>query len=161
MWSVLLVTSSDLPAGEPRGHLLPEAFAARGVDAQWVCWDDPDVDWSAADLVAVRSTWDDDGRLPESLAWARSVGPTLLNGADLFAWNTDKSYLVTLGASGLPIVPTRVAEGEEDLPTAIASYDVAVVKRCVGADGRGVVVFDGTDLGPTDLEEAMREPTTR
>ena len=123
--------------------------------------DDPDVDWSAADLVAVRSTWDYDGRLPEFLAWARSVGPTLLNGADLFAWNTDKSYLVTLGASGLPIVPTLVAEGEEDLPTAIASYDVAVVKRCVGADGRGVVVFDGTDLGPADLEEATREPTTR
>jgi len=42
---------------------LPEAFAARGVDARWVCWDDPDVDWAAADLVAVRSTWDYDGRL--------------------------------------------------------------------------------------------------
>ena len=102
-----------------------------------MCWDDPAVDWSAADLVAVRSTWDYDGRLPEFLAWAGSVGPTLLNGVDLFAWNTDKSYLVTLGASGLPIVPTLVAEGEEDLPTAIASYDVAVVKPCVGPTAAG------------------------
>src|SRR6476619_4641764 len=158
MRSVLLVTSSDLPAGEPRGHLLPEAFAARGVDARWVRWDDPDVDWAAADLVAVRSTWDYDGRLPEFLAWARSVGPSLVNGVDLFAWNTDKSYLVTLGASGLPVVPTLVAEGEEDLPTAIASYDIAVVKPCVGADGRGVVVFDGTDGGPADLDEATLGP---
>ena len=83
---------------------------------------------------------------------------------DLFAWNTDKSYLVTLGASGLPIVPTLVAEDEDDLPTAIASYDVAVVKPCVGADGRGVVVFDGTGLGPADLEEGTlgpRNPLTR
>ena len=161
MSSVLLVTSSDLPAGEPRGHLLPEAFAARGVDARWVRWDDPDVDWAAADLVAVRSTWDYDGRLPEFLAWARSVGPSLVNGVDLFAWNTDKSYLVTLGASGLPVVPTLVAEGEEDLPTAIASYEIAVVKPCVGADGRGVVVFDGTDGtggGPADLDEATLGP---
>ena len=158
MSSVLLVTSSDLPGGEPGGHLLPEAFAALGVDARWVCWDDPDVDWAAADLVAVRSTWDYDGRLPEFLAWAGSVGPTLLNGADLFAWNTDKSYLVTLGASGLPVVPTLVAEGEEDLPTAIASYDIAVVKPCVGADGRGVVVFDGTEGGPAELDEATLGP---
>lgn len=158
MSSVLLVTSSDLPAGEPRGHLLPEAFAARGVEARWVRWDDPDVDWAAADLVAVRSTWDYDGRLPEFLAWARSVGPSLVNGVDLFAWNTDKSYLVTLGASGLPVVPTLVAEGEEDLPTAIASYDIAVVKPCVGADGRGVVVFDATDGGPADLDEATLGP---
>ena len=158
MSSVLLVTSSDLPAGEPRGHLLPEAFAARGVDARWVRWDDPDVDWAVADLVAVRSTWDYDGRLPEFLAWARSVGPSLVNGVDLFAWNTDKSYLVTLGASGLPVVPTLVAEGEEDLPTAIASYDIAVVKPCVGADGRGVVVFDGTDGGPAELDEATLGP---
>ena len=158
MSSVLLVTSSDLPAGEPRGHLLPEAFAARGVDARWVRWDDPDVDWAVADLVAVRSTWDYDGRLPEFLAWARSVGPSLVNGVDLFAWNTDKSYLVTLGASGLPVVPTLVAEGEEDLPTAIASYDIAVVKPCVGADGRGVVVFDVTDGGPAELDEATLGP---
>ena len=51
-----------------------------------------------------------------------------------------------------------MAEGEEDLPTAIASYDVAVVKPCVGADGRGVVVFDGTDGGPADLDEATLGP---
>jgi len=157
MSSVLLVTSSDLPDGEPGGHLLPEALAARGVAARWVCWDDPDVDWAAADLVAVRSTWDYDGRLPEFLAWARSVGPALLNGADLFAWNTDKSYLVTLGAFGLPVVPTLVAEGEQDLPSAIASYDLAVVKPRVGADGRGVVVLVGTG-DPGDLNEAALGP---
>jgi glutathione synthase/RimK-type ligase-like ATP-grasp enzyme len=158
MSSVLLVTSSDLPAGEPGGHLLVEAFAALGVDARWVCWDDPDVDWAAADLVAVRSTWDYDGRLPEFLAWARSVGPSLVNGVALFAWNTDKSYLVTLGSSGLPVVPTLVAEGQEGLATAIASYDIAVVKPRVGADGRGVVVLDGTDGGPADLDEATLGP---
>ena len=49
------------------------ALAARGVDARWARWDDPDVDWAAADLVAVRSTWDYHRRLPEFLAWARAV----------------------------------------------------------------------------------------
>lgn len=153
MTSVLLATCSAMPSGEPGGDLLLEGLAARGIDARWVCWDDPDVDWSAADLVAVRSTWDYDGRLAEFLAWSRGVGSRLLNGADLFAWNTDKAYLVTLGGAGLPVVPTIVAEGEEDLPSAIAAYDTAVVKPCVGAGGRGVVVFDGTDGGPSGLDE--------
>ena len=53
----------------------------------------------AADLVAVRSTWDYHRRIPEFLAWARSVEAQvpLLNGAEVFAWNADKSYLLDLG----------------------------------------------------------------
>ena len=56
--TVLLVTSRALPDGEPGAAALDEALASRGVDARWVVWDDPGVDWSAASLVVVRSTWD-------------------------------------------------------------------------------------------------------
>jgi glutathione synthase/RimK-type ligase-like ATP-grasp enzyme len=155
---LLLVTCADWPDGEP-GHVhLDEALAAAQVAAQWVAWDDPDVDWSSA-LVAVRATWDYEGRLEQFLAWARSV-PRLLNGADAFVWNTDKAYLTELIAAGVPVVPTLVVDGEESLPAAIAALwdqhsDSAVVKPCVGAGGRGVVVFDQTDGGPPDLDESM------
>ena len=93
---ILLVTSRDLPDGEPRGDLVTAALARRGLDASWVVWDDPTVDWSAADVVAVRSTWDYHRRTEEFFAWARDVESRtlLLNGADLFAWNADKAYLV-------------------------------------------------------------------
>ena len=67
---VLLATSSALPDGEEwtgTTHLT-DAFTARGIDARWVVWDDPDVDWSEG-LVAVRSTWDYETRLEEFLAW--------------------------------------------------------------------------------------------
>ncbi len=57
-------------------------------------WDDPAVDWAAADLVLVRSTWDYEFRLPEFLAWADAVGPGLVNSAAALRWNTDKAYLV-------------------------------------------------------------------
>ena len=124
-----------------------------------MCWDDPDVDWSAADLVAVRSTWDYDGRLPEFLAWAAVGRPSLLNGADLFAWNTDKSYLVTLGACrAAGRADAWWPRARRTCRPAIASYDIAVVKPWVGADGRGVVVFDGTDGGPADLDEPRSVP---
>jgi glutathione synthase/RimK-type ligase-like ATP-grasp enzyme len=155
---VLLATSADLPAGEEwtgTSHL-PAAFAARGVDARWVVWDDPAVDWSAG-LVAVRSTWDYDARREEFLAWARSV-PWLLNGADVFTWNTDKAYLVALHDAGVPVVPTIPVDGEEDLPAAIAEFGRAVVKPRVGAGGRGVVLFDMVDGGPADLDESRLGP---
>ena len=60
-------------------------------------WDDEGVDW-AADLVAVRSTWDYHRRCPEFLAWARRVerDSPLLNGAEVFAWNANKAYLLDL-----------------------------------------------------------------
>lgn len=155
---VLLVTCAALPDGEPGGEHLLEALDARGIAARWVAWDDPSVDWAAAPLVAVRSTWDYDQRLGEFLAWAERVGAEagdrLLNGSAVFGWNADKRYLAELYAAGLPVVPTLVAEDEGELPPAIATYEHAVVKSTVGAGGRGVVVFDGVPGGPEELDES-------
>jgi glutathione synthase/RimK-type ligase-like ATP-grasp enzyme len=158
--SVLLVTCAAWPDGEPDHVHLDRALADADISSRWVRWDDASVDWTDG-LVAVRSTWDYDQRRDEFLAWARSV-PRLLNGADVFAWNTDKAYLVELAragaGAGVAVVPTLLVEGEEELPEAIASFGTAVVKPRVGAGGRGVVVFDMTDGGPPDLDESMLGP---
>ncbi len=155
---VLLATWSGMPEGEEwtGTRHLPEAFEQRGIDARWVVWDDADVDWSSG-LVAVRSTWDYEWRREEFLTWARSV-PWLLNSASVFEWNTDKTYLPQLAATGVPVVPTVVVEGEEDLPAAVAEFAPAVVKPTVGAGGRGVVVFDLDEGGPADLDESALGP---
>jgi glutathione synthase/RimK-type ligase-like ATP-grasp enzyme len=144
---ILLATSRDLPDGEPRGDLVTAALAARGVEASWVIWDDPAVDWSAAGLVAVRSTWDYHRRVPEFLAWARDVESRtlLLNGADVFAWNADKGYLVDLD---LPHVPTALLDDASSLAEATARWGSCVVKPRVGASGVGVVVVDGPGHEP-------------
>jgi phosphoribosylaminoimidazole carboxylase (NCAIR synthetase) len=150
---LLLVTSRDFATGEPGHEHLDRALAERRITSRWVPWDDPDAVWSDS-LVAVRATWDYEGRHEEFLSWARSV-PRLLNGADVFAWNTDKAYLAELAEAGLDVVPTLVVDGEESLPAAIAEFDSAVVKPRIGAGGRGVVLFDGTGGGPPDLDESM------
>jgi glutathione synthase/RimK-type ligase-like ATP-grasp enzyme len=155
MTDVLLATCADWPDGEPDGHLLVEDLAARGIDARWACWDDPSVHWAAARLVVARSTWDYEYRRGEFLAWARSVGPALLNGAEVFEWNTDKHYLVDLERTALPVVPTVPVADESELAPAIAGFMPAVVKPRVGAGGRGVVVFDGEPGGPEGLDESM------
>jgi glutathione synthase/RimK-type ligase-like ATP-grasp enzyme len=155
MTDVLLVTCAEWPDGEPGGDLLVADLAERGLAARWVVWDDPSVDWASAGVVAARSTWDYEWRRDEFLAWARSVGPTLLNGAEVFAWNTDKSYLVDLAATSLPVVPTVSVEDESELAPAVAGFFPAVVKPRVGAGGRGVVVFDGEPGGPEGLDESQ------
>lgn len=155
MADVLLATCTAFPDGEPGGHLLVEALTERGIGARWVAWDDPSVDWAAADLVAVRSTWDYYDRREDFLAWSRSVGPALLNGPEVFAWNTDKAYLADLAQTALPVVPTVVVEGEEELAPAVAEFAPAVVKPRVGAGGVGVVVFDAEPGGPEALDESQ------
>lgn len=142
MTDVLLVTSSGWADGEPGAPVLDRALAERGISSRWVCWDDAGVDWSAARLVAVRSTWDYVGRYAEFLAWARDVEAvtSLLNGADVFAWNVDKAYLAQL--DGVPSVPTLTAEDVPGLRDCVAHFGTAVVKPRIGAGGAGVIVVD-------------------
>ncbi|KAA1425942.1 ATP-grasp domain-containing protein [Nocardioides antri] len=149
MPSVLLVTFNLMPDGEPGGSVLVPALEERGIDARWVCWDDADVDWADADLVVVRSTWDYHRRLPAFLAWARDVEAVtpVLNGADAFAWNADKAYLIELGEE-VPVVPTALVDDASlitGLSAAFERWGTAVIKPRVGAGGRGVVVVEALD----------------
>jgi glutathione synthase/RimK-type ligase-like ATP-grasp enzyme len=139
--TVLLATSAALPHGEPGAAVLDAALAARGIDATWARWDDPAVDWAAADLVAVRSTWDYVERPTEFLAWARSLDQArLLNGADVFTWNHDKRYLLDLGS--LPVVPTAWLTSATQLVAAVDGLGTAVVKPAVGAGGEGLAILE-------------------
>ncbi len=149
MTDVLLATCAALPDGEPGGELLVAALADRGLVARWADWADPTVDWSAARLVVLRSTWDYETRCAEFLAWAEHVGrwtPLLVPAAAL-RWNTDKDYLLSLAGAGVPTVPTALLERAEDLGVVAAGFaGRVVVKPRVGAGGRGLVVVEA---GPT------------
>ena len=141
---VLLATCREFSNGEPGHEPLDEALRARGIDASWAVWDDADVDWSTADLVAVRSTWDYMERMDEFLEWAERIDPVLLHGSRVFRWNVDKRYLLDLGAAGVPIVPTSVAPTEADVRALLGTGAAYVVKPTVGANGVGVsAVEDG------------------
>lgn len=138
---VLLATCAALADGEPGHAALDAALAARGLESRWAVWDDVSVDWAEADAVAVRSTWDYDGRVGEFLGWASGIGPALVNGVEVFRWNTDKRYLLDLHAAALPVVPTVAADTVDDVRAAARSLGLAVVKPRIGAGGRGLGVI--------------------
>ncbi len=105
MARVLVATCAEVPQGDEDEQLGVRALGDAGLDVAPAVWDDPSVDWAAADLTIVRSTWDYAARREEFLGWARSI-PRLANPADVLAWNSDKTYLRQLVAAGLPVVPT-------------------------------------------------------
>ncbi|MDN4174637.1 hypothetical protein QWY28_16875 [Nocardioides sp. SOB77] len=149
MTRVLLATFGLLPDGEAGGDLLVAALGERGVDAQWAVWDDPEVDWAAADLVVVRSTWDYQRRYAEFLGWVCAVeaGTRLLPGSRVVGWNADKAYLLEL-AEDVPVVPTALLEDRglvAGLAAALDRWGTVVVKPRTGAGGVGVVVAESTD----------------
>jgi hypothetical protein len=109
---VALATCSELPELDDDERRAIGPLAELGVEAVPAVWDDPAVDWSAFDLVVVRSTWDYVGRRERFLAWAESV-PRLHNPARVLRWNTDKRYLAELAGAGLPVVPTWFDEVPE------------------------------------------------
>ncbi len=104
-------------------------LARRGVDATLEVWDDQAVDWTAYDLVVVRSTWGYAAQVEEFLRWARARA-RLLNPYDVIEYSVDKHYLADLAARGVPVVATSFCEvGEEP---SFPEGDV-VVKPAVGA----------------------------
>ncbi|WP_344865704.1 hypothetical protein [Planomonospora alba] len=134
--SVAYVTYADPEGLDDEKETALAAWAEAGISGRAVRWDDPEADWSAFDLVVVRSAWDYVDRREEFLAWARRVESVtrLANPAAVLERNTDKTYLRDLP---VPIIPTRwVAPGESaDLPD-LAEY---VVKPAVSAGARDTI----------------------
>ncbi|QIK83130.1 RimK family alpha-L-glutamate ligase [Sanguibacter sp. HDW7] len=120
-------------------HLL-RALRKLGVEAVPAVWDDAEVDWSAFDLVVVRSVWDWSQQRDAFLAWARTV-PNLLNRAAILAWNTDKAYLRELDAAGMPTIPTIWLTPEQKLSsravhTRMPAHGDFVIKPTVSRGAR-------------------------
>lgn len=160
---VLLATAGHLPALDPDDAPLVDALRDRGLEIDVAVWDDPAVDWTAAGIVVVRSTWDYTGRRDEFIAWAEQVGAgtRLENPADVLRWNTHKSYLIELEERGAPVVPTAwLAQGDRvDLGELLAmrGWKRAVVKPAVDAGSRGLlrVEPDDLDAGQSHLRQLL------
>lgn len=94
--------------------------------------------WDSYDLVVVRSTWDYHDHHGEFLGWIDDVAAqtVLVNPPEVLRPNTVKTYLRTLEACDVPIVPTQWIAGPDvdNLPRG----DDLVVKPSVGASGSGL-----------------------
>ena len=150
---VAIATTAGVGDEWPDDAILAGELGGLGAEAAVEPWDG-DAQWSAYDLVVVRSTWDYTWRREEFLAWADRVGPRLRNSPELLRWNSDKRYLADLGDAGIPVVPTVFA-GPGDPPPALSGE--IVVKPAVSAGARLTGRFGpGTHGAARGLLEEIR-----
>lgn len=109
---VALATCLHPPEPDPDETPLLEALHAAGVHAEVRAWDDPTVDWSAARLTVIRSTWNYPQNHRAFVRWLAQVDSAshLINPLSAATWNLHKSYLLELARRGVPIPPTELVE---------------------------------------------------
>lgn len=138
--TIAFATSREYASLTPDDRLALEPLAALGIDVVPAVWNDRAVDWSAFDLVVVRSTWDY-FRHPDAFArWVARLEaeriPTL-NATAMLAWNMDKRYLRALAAREVRIPETvwLDAGARVDLDALLVEHHwaAAVVKPVVSA----------------------------
>ncbi|QQM67989.1 ATP-grasp domain-containing protein [Actinomyces weissii] len=148
---VTLATSVDFPDLDADDRALPDALAERGIDPRVAVWNDPDVDWTEAGVVVLRSVRDYAKRRHYDAfrAWTRTV-PRLLNHPDVVEWNSDKHYLQELEKRGVPTIPTMWLEPEQNLSkhqvhTRFPAFGDFVVKPAISSGGRGTGRYTAID----------------
>lgn len=153
-----LATCAQLPELDADDLPLRDALHQRGVPTDVVVWDDPTVDWSAYTHVLIRSTWDYTDRPAQFSDWTRRVErtSTLLNPADVVAWNIDKTYLRDLEQRGIPIVPTIWLDPERNLDaraihTRFPAFGDFVIKPTVSAGSRDTGRYDAGETPSRSL----------
>src|SRR5262245_16012854 len=114
---IAFVTCTQYPNLTADDRLAAEELTRRNVIVAPVIWSDAKVDWSAYDVIILRSMWDYHLHPGEFSTWLdrlEEAGPPVWNPVSVARWNSDKRYLCDLEAAGIAIVPTVWFErGEE------------------------------------------------
>ena len=133
-----------MPVPDPESGLLVAALAELGIRAPLVAWDAP-LEWSASRLVVLRTPWDYIERPERFLAFVRETAAvtTLVNPAEVVAWNIHKRYLAELAAHGVPVVPTAIvqrgADGAAQDAARAAFAGEVVIKPAISAGAMGAI----------------------
>ncbi len=130
-------------------RLLHQTLSGRSIITEIVPWEDHAYDWSRADLVLLRSTWNYSLHYPAFLAWLRTVAAvgTLLNPLPVVLWNTQKRrYLPDLASAGSPTIPTywlaKRSPIHLDRLLATLGWNRAVLKPSSAANAYGTCVVE-------------------
>ncbi|HKE35977.1 MAG TPA: hypothetical protein VKB39_01005 [Candidatus Baltobacteraceae bacterium] len=145
MITCLFATCEELPGFDPDDELAAHALAELGVRVRPAVWTDAAVDWGAADLCVLRSTWDYHRQPNEFYRWVDAVSQRthLINPPAVVRWNAHKFYLRDLQKCGVPIVASEFLERGAVVRLAELmqrrNWQEVVLKPAHGASAHGVM----------------------
>ncbi|MHA6249119.1 ATP-grasp domain-containing protein [Pontibacter sp. CAU 1760] len=94
---------------DDENSLLYDMLTGKGLQVSFHIWDDPTVDWTAFDVVVLKSPWDYFDKINAFYTWLdklEQLQVRVLNPIRTVRWNADKRYLLDLQQQGVNIVPT-------------------------------------------------------
>ncbi|MCW5877396.1 MAG: hypothetical protein KIS80_00840 [Anaerolineales bacterium] len=140
MARIAFATDKSFPNLTDGDTLAADVLRGRSQQVDGCCWDDPEVDWTAYDLVVLRSTWDYHLRAAEFVAWLDRLDAAkvqVANPTDVLRWNMDKIYLSDLQEAGVAVLPSVwLPQGAQvDLSALLAekNWQEGVIKPMVSA----------------------------
>lgn len=167
MIDCIFATYSALPDLDPHDRLVLEELRRRGLSAEAGIWDDPAVDWAAAWLCVVRSTWDYPKNHRAFLAWLDRVARLTMvcNDPETMSWNVHKFFLRDLEEAGVPIIPTAwLNRGEAvqlDELMAARRWNDIIIKPAYGGSSINVMHLtspqNARDRGQRHLEHLLAD----
>ena len=140
---IAIVTSSKNPRLSDSSMRLVRALERKGYTVTSFPWDRRNKQEPYAALLPLEC-WNYHLHRQEFLGWLeerKNEGIRILNPVPIIRWNTDKTYLLELEKSGIPIIPTAIIRPEgQDTPGTIMEkrhWQHAIIKPTVGASAYG------------------------
>jgi len=135
-------------------------FRAEGLEICPLAWDAPAVDWSSFAAAIIGTTWDYWDRKEEFLTTLEQIEAQtrLFNPAARVRWNSSKTYLRDLAASGVAIIPTLWLDHPHPGVFDELLSDDLVFKRQVGAGASGQHRLKRGDPFPAMPHPMMVQP---
>lgn len=151
--SIAFLSTDDLEDYFVWDDLLIKPFAEHGINVDVISWHRNDVNWSQYDAVIVRSTWDYQAHADAFVAKLLEIekhDTVLINPLSLMQWNISKSYLQTLGASGITIIPSVFFDSVaiSDIYAQFAHFDTPeiIIKPLISANSDNTFRLDHARL---------------
>ena len=109
---IAFATCAEVPDLSDNDRLAVAELGKIGIEASPAVWSEAR-EWSEYDAIILRSTWYYWLHYPEFLKWLDRLecgAAPVWNPISMLRWNTNKSYLKSIAAKGLPVVPTAWIE---------------------------------------------------
>lgn len=152
---------SDCEGGQSEDAILAAEFESQGFQTNIVDWKALGSVIDRVDAAIVRTTWDYTTQVERFLSFLKTLSArtNLFNPFELIEWNWHKRYLVELLNAGVAVVPSLVLaeQGHGAVEAGCERLGGAefVLKRAVGAGGRGMLRFKLQDLHSQDFSPAF------
>ena len=153
---IALATSQKWPLLHPDDQQLLAELRNLGADPVPAVWTDVAIDWSAFDLVVIRSCWDYHLRLAEFLRWLEGLDRARVpvgNPSKVVRWNSHKGYLVELERRGVAIPATQFVRRGSAMPDVIDGN--VIIKPAVSASANETHLFANAGDAAADLERLL------